>query len=66
MMSLLCRAPCGNIGFPQAGSATKIIEPTGGSRFCPSALVSQWRLPPVGSMLAVRRFEHILKDKHAE
>ena len=23
------------------------IEPTGGSRFCLSELVSQWRLPPV-------------------
>ena len=23
------------------------VEPTGGSRFCQSAFVSQWRLPPV-------------------
>jgi hypothetical protein len=23
------------------------IEPTGGSRFCHSAFVSRWRLPPV-------------------
>jgi hypothetical protein len=26
---------------------TQSIEPTGGSRFCPSAIMSQWRLPPV-------------------
>ena len=27
--------------------ATQSIEPTGGSRFCLSRFVSQWRLPPV-------------------
>ena len=29
------------IGWPNQRA-----EPTEGSRFCPSALVSQWRLPP--------------------
>jgi hypothetical protein len=35
--------------------ANQSIEPTGGSRFCPSALVSQRRLPPVAHARRSRR-----------
>ena len=36
-------------------SANQSIEPTGGSRFCPSAFVSQRRLPPVAHAHRLRR-----------
>ena len=32
---------------PGTEATNQSIEPTGGSRLYPSALVSQWRLPPV-------------------